>query len=152
MTLKKMPHDTVVPMGVDADVARLLEAIVKHRSEDPVSLWQAGNAMDDDIGLFVIKPLTVVNPRIGRLGTGQAGKGGHGPLTIEHQVAATSVDIPLESLCRRIAVGPLMKVPTLAHDVPGGGSELQHDRDIGRHGRANAIRCLAHHQWLPEEN
>ena len=50
MLLDVVLHDMIVLVSVDADVRIVREAEVHDVAEDTVSIWVAGNAMDDVIG------------------------------------------------------------------------------------------------------
>ena len=53
-------HDTVVAVGVDADVAVFGKRIFHDVPENMVGVREAGDAVDDMVGLLVVEPLSLV--------------------------------------------------------------------------------------------
>ena len=53
-------HDTIILMGIDADVCIMRETEVHDIAKDTMYIWVAGYTMNDMIGLYVIQPLTIV--------------------------------------------------------------------------------------------
>ena len=74
MLLDVVLHDSIVPMGIYANVCILREAESHDVTEDTVNIREAGNTVYDMIGLYVIQPLTIVYLRVGRLWRGQKSK------------------------------------------------------------------------------
>ena len=56
-----MLHDEVVAVRVYADVAVLGERILHDVAENVVNVREAGDAVDDMVGLLVIHPLAIIN-------------------------------------------------------------------------------------------
>ena len=59
-----MLHDMIVSVGVDADVRIMRETEVHDATEYTVSIGITGNPMDYMIRLFIIKPLTFIDPAV----------------------------------------------------------------------------------------
>ena len=60
MLLDVVLHDSIILMGIDADVCIMREAEVHDRAKDAVDVRIAGNTMDDMIRLSIIQPFAVV--------------------------------------------------------------------------------------------
>ena len=67
MPLNVMLHDSVIPVGVNANIRFMGEAVIHYIAEDTMYVRIAGDTMNHMIRLRVIQPLTIVNFRISRL-------------------------------------------------------------------------------------
>ena len=66
MPLNVMLHDSVIPVGVNANIRFMGEAVIHYIAEDTMYVRIAGDTMNHMIRLRVIQPLTIVNFRISR--------------------------------------------------------------------------------------
>ena len=57
-------HDSIVTMGVYANVWVMGETEVHDAAEYSVSIWVTGDTVDYMIWLFIIKPLAFIDPGI----------------------------------------------------------------------------------------
>ena len=69
-----MLHDSVVLMGINANVGIMGGTVIHDTSEYSVSIWVTGDTVDYMIWLFIIKPLAFIDPGISRLWGGQESK------------------------------------------------------------------------------
>ena len=53
-------HDGIVAMRINPDVCIMSEAEVYHVAEDMMSVWIAGNTMDNMIRQFIVQPFAIV--------------------------------------------------------------------------------------------
>ena len=88
-------HGLVIPVGVNADVTGLCEAIIKDAGHDPVLTMRTCHAMKDIIRAVGANPLSIVNDSVGDIGAGNEGKGGYGTAVLHQQVAATISNVIL---------------------------------------------------------
>ena len=71
-------HGLVIPVGVNADVTGLCEAIIKDAGHDPVLSMRTCHAMKNIIRPVGVNPLSIVNDSVGGIGAGNKRKGGYG--------------------------------------------------------------------------
>ena len=71
-------HGLVIPVGVNADVTGLCEAIIKDAGHDPVLSMRTCHAMKNIIRSVSVNPMSIVNDCVGDNGSGNEGKGGYG--------------------------------------------------------------------------
>lgn len=64
MLLQQMPHDGIVPVGVDADVGNLCQAVGQAFPEDSFSGAVSGNPVDGAVG-GIIQPLALSDDSVG---------------------------------------------------------------------------------------
>ena len=118
-------HDAVVAVGVDADVAVAGEGELHNGMEDAVRFREAGDAVDDVVGLAVVEPLPVVDSAVGGFGRGQEGEVGHDAVVVFHHEGAVTLHVCLHRLQRRVPVDPLLRVAVGHHDALGGCENLK---------------------------
>ena len=88
-------HELVIPVGVNADVTSLCEAIIKDAGHDPVLSMRTCHAMEDIIRSVGVNPMSIVNDSVGGIGAGNEGKSGYGSAVLHQQVAATISNVIL---------------------------------------------------------
>ena len=88
-------HGLVIPVGVNADVTGLCEAIIKDAGHDPVLSMRTCYTMEDIIRSVGVNPMSIVNDSVGDIGAGNEGKGGYGSAVLHQQVAATISNVIL---------------------------------------------------------
>ena len=88
-------HGFVIPVGINADVTGLCEAIIKDAGHDPVLSMRTCHAMKNIIRSVGVNPLPVVNDSVGDIGAGNKRKGGYGSAVLHQQVAATISNVIL---------------------------------------------------------
>ena len=118
-------HDAVVAVGVDADVAVAGEGELHNGVEDAVCFREAGDAVDDVVGLGVAEPLAVVDSAVGGFGRRQEGEIGHDVSILFDHEGAVSLHICLHRLQRRVPVDPLFRIAVGHHDALGGCENLK---------------------------
>ena len=72
-------HDGVVAMSVDADIGVVGETEIHDGGEDAVDIRIAGDAVDDMVGLYIVKPRAAVDLVIGRIWRREEGEIGYYP-------------------------------------------------------------------------
>ena len=127
-----MLHDAVAAVRVDADVAVAGESELHDSVEDAVCFRKAGNAVDNVVGLAVIKPLSVVDGAVGGLGRGQEGEVGHDAAVVLHHKSTVPLYICLHRLQRRVPVDPLLRVAVGHHNPLGGCENLKDSLSVLR--------------------
>ena len=123
-------HGFVIPVGINADVTGLCEAIIKDAGHDPVLSMRTCHAMQNVIRSVGVNPLSVVNDSVGDIGPGNEGKGGYGTAVLHQQVAATISNVILYLRYRRMTVSPLMWIAILLHDPPPTLYEVEDHRQV----------------------
>ena len=105
-----VPHDSILLMGIYADVCIMRETEVHDVTEDAVNVRIAGNTVNDMIGLCVIQPLTIVYVRVGRLRRRQESEIADNATSLFQDKAAMLFHIA-ENVCLRwVAFYPLVHV------------------------------------------
>ena len=59
MLLQIVLHNGVVTMRINPDVCIMSEAEVYHVAEDMMSVWIAGNTVDNMIRQFIVQPFAI---------------------------------------------------------------------------------------------
>ena len=121
-------HGFIIPVGVDADVTGLCEAIIKDAGHDSVLTMRTCHAMEDIIRPVGVNPLPIVNDSVGDIGTRNERKGGYGSAVLHQQVAVSISNVILYLRYRRMAVSPLMRIAILSHDPPSTLYEIEDHR------------------------
>ena len=134
-------HGFVIPVGVNADVTGLCEAIIKDAGHDPVLSMRTCYTMEDIIRSVGVNPMSIVNDSVGDIGAGNEGKSGYGSAVLHQQVAVASNNVTLYLRYRRMAVSPLMRIAILSHDPPSTLYEIEDHRQV----RSNGLSDYALH-------
>ena len=125
-------HDAIVAVGVDTDVTVAGEGKLHDSVEDAVCFREAGDAVDNVVGLAVVEPLPVVDGAVGGFGRGQEGEVGHNATVVLHHKGAVSLHVCLHRLQRRVPVDPLLRIAVGHHDALGGCENLKDSLSVLR--------------------
>ena len=147
-----MLHDQIVSMGVDAEVGRMAKAVIQQRRHNAMALGQTSYAMNDKIR-FIIEPssvdalargqLVIVDGRIRWFGPGDERKSTYWlAISIEHQIAAASLDVSLEDLGRWITAHPLTQIAAATHNGACRFSQTKQGWKVFECGFANLVHLL----------
>ena len=103
-------HDSVVPVGVDANVPVMGESEIHDCGKHPMYLGKAADAMYHMIGSLIIEPLPSEDFDICRLGRRHKGEVPYNPAILHQHIAERGVDIMSYDVLRRISVRPLLEI------------------------------------------
>ena len=123
-------HGLVIPVGINADVTGLCEAIIKDAGHDPMVSMRTCHTMKNIIRSVGVNPLSIVNDSVGGIVAGNEGKSGYGSAVLHQQVAETISNVILYLRYRRMAVSPLMRIAILSHDPPPTLYEVEDHRQV----------------------
>ena len=110
-----MLHDSVVLMGINANVGIMGGTVIHDTSEYSVSIWVTGDTVDYMIWLFIIKPLAFINPGISRLWGCKESKVAHNLSIIFNHKAAIPFHVSSYNSLRWITFSPLVHISRLPH-------------------------------------
>ena len=114
MLFQQMPHEGIVPVGVNADVGNLCHAVGQAFPEDSFSCTASGNPVDGAVG-GIIQPLALSDDSVGGVFSYNEGED-PGYLSLFFQHMALSVpDIIQQCFPGGPAVAPLAGVSGPAH-------------------------------------
>ena len=108
-------HDSIVTMGVNANVRVMGETEVHDTAEYTMSIWVTGYAVDYMIRAFIIKPLAVIDSGISWFRGRKKSKVTDYFSLVFNNIATTLFHVGHDDCFRRIAVSPLVHVAGLSH-------------------------------------
>ena len=119
---EQVAHDVVVSVCINADVAGLRETELKQGIHHAVGRWRACNAVNDVVWERVVQPFAVVDGGVGRVWSGNEGKGGDWlglSVAVDsfYQIAVPVVDVISENFSSGMTFCPLVLVACSQHGL-----------------------------------